>query len=76
MIERKLESKTLRSFSKSLVPMMVYVVITGALIGIEDFSSAAMVMAAESDSDVYGRGKQTAYRCLGTHRVDRGVQPW
>jgi len=45
MIERKLESKTLRSFSKSFVPMMVYVVITGALIGIEDFSSAAMVMA-------------------------------
>jgi cell division protein FtsW len=45
MIERKVMEGTIKSFSKSFVPMMVYIVITCGLIGIEDFSSAGVLMA-------------------------------
>jgi len=44
MIERKTEDKNIRSFANAFVPMMVYTTITSALIGIEDFSSAGMLM--------------------------------
>jgi cell division protein FtsW len=44
MIERKAEKATLRSFRDSFVPMMIYITITGALIGIEDFSSAGVLL--------------------------------
>lgn len=45
MVEKKVMAGTIKSFSKSFVPMMVYVVITCGLIGIEDFSSAGVLMA-------------------------------
>ena len=44
MIEKKAEQQTLHSFQGTFVPMMVYVTITCALIGIEDFSSAGLLM--------------------------------
>jgi len=44
MVERKVMAGTIKSFSKSFVPMMVYIVITCGLIGIEDFSSAGVLM--------------------------------
>lgn len=44
MIEKKAEQHTLHSFQGTFVPMMVYVTITCALIGIEDFSSAGLLM--------------------------------
>ncbi|MCC5926625.1 MAG: FtsW/RodA/SpoVE family cell cycle protein [Bacteroidetes bacterium] len=45
MIERKAEKNILRSFRDTFVPMMIYVTISCALIGIEDFSSAAVLLA-------------------------------
>lgn len=44
MVERKVMAGTIKSFSKAFVPMMVYIVITCGLIGIEDFSSAGVLM--------------------------------
>ena len=44
MIEKKVMAGTIKSFSKSFVPMMVYIMITCGLIGIEDFSSAGVLM--------------------------------
>lgn len=44
MIERKIAEDKIRSFAASFVPMMIYVVITCALIGIEDFSSAGVLL--------------------------------
>lgn len=44
MIERKSESGTLLSFRETFIPMMIYVTISCALIGIEDFSSAGVLL--------------------------------
>ncbi len=44
LIERKIMNGTIKSFSKSFVPMMVYITITCALIGIEDFSTSGVLM--------------------------------
>jgi cell division protein FtsW len=44
LIERKTAEEKIKSFSSSFVPMMIYIVITGALIGIEDFSSAGLLL--------------------------------
>jgi len=44
LLERKVMLGTIKSFSKAFVPMMVYIVITCGLIGIEDFSSAGVLM--------------------------------
>jgi cell division protein FtsW len=44
LIERKMMNQTIKSFKKSFIPMMFYVVVTCGLIGIEDFSSAGVLM--------------------------------
>lgn len=44
MIRRKSEDQKLSSFSETFVPMMAYITVTCALIGIEDFSSAGMLL--------------------------------
>jgi cell division protein FtsW len=44
LIERKVMNGTIKSFSKAFMPLMFYIVITCALIGIEDFSSAGVLM--------------------------------
>jgi cell division protein FtsW len=44
LIERKTVEEKIKSFSSSFVPMMIYILITGALIGIEDFSSAGLLL--------------------------------
>lgn len=45
LIERKIMNQTIKSFKKSFIPMMFYVIVTCGLIGIEDFSSAGVLMA-------------------------------
>lgn len=44
LIERKIMNQTIKSFKKSFIPMMFYVIVTCGLIGIEDFSSAGVLM--------------------------------
>jgi cell division protein FtsW len=44
LIERKMMNQTIKSFKKSFIPMMFYVIVTCGLIGIEDFSSAGVLM--------------------------------
>ncbi|HAC14516.1 MAG TPA: hypothetical protein DCE78_01025 [Bacteroidetes bacterium] len=44
LIERKIMNQSIKSFKNSFVPMMFYVVVTCGLIGIEDFSSAGVLM--------------------------------
>lgn len=44
LVERKIINQKIKSFQNSFVPMMIYVVITCGLIGLEDFSSAGVLM--------------------------------
>lgn len=44
MIELKQKDNKIRSLPNAFLPMMIYVVVTCALIGIEDFSSAGVLM--------------------------------
>jgi cell division protein FtsW len=44
LVERKIINQKIKSFQNSFVPMMIYVVITCGLIGLEDFSSAGVLL--------------------------------
>lgn len=44
MIEKKVHEGKIKSFKKAFTPMMFYTLVTCALIGIEDFSSAGVLM--------------------------------
>ncbi|MCH8494126.1 MAG: FtsW/RodA/SpoVE family cell cycle protein [Balneolales bacterium] len=44
MTEKKVAQQKMHSFSAAFMPMMIYILITCALIGIEDFSSAGVLM--------------------------------
>lgn len=45
LVERKIINKNIKSFKTSFIPIMIYIVITCGLIGLEDFSSAGVLMA-------------------------------
>jgi cell division protein FtsW len=44
LVERKIINQKIKSFQNSFVPMMIYIVITCGLIGLEDFSSAGVLL--------------------------------